>query len=225
MSRPSKRMRPASGASSPESWLISVVLPAPFGPITRVDLARPTSSRDVVGGDEAAEALDQACRSRAARQPWRPRLRAAARRPGRRDRFGRTARSARSAARGRASSASVQLDRTSSSTRSASAPTTGPRRADAAEHHHHDELARRTPVHVRGADERRLRLASSTPARPQIAPADHEGGELVAEASGSRARACALVRLRAAQHHAEARVARGAPTSTRSKRTASAKTR
>src|SRR5262245_46806876 len=34
MSRPSKRMRPASGASSPASWPISVVLPAPLGPMT-----------------------------------------------------------------------------------------------------------------------------------------------------------------------------------------------
>src|SRR5436190_8329513 len=34
MSSPAKRMRPASGCSIPESWLISVVLPAPFGPIT-----------------------------------------------------------------------------------------------------------------------------------------------------------------------------------------------
>src|SRR5215211_1222853 len=34
MSVPAKIMRPASGAISPQIWLISVVLPAPFGPIT-----------------------------------------------------------------------------------------------------------------------------------------------------------------------------------------------
>ena len=33
MSAPSKMMRPASGATSPASWPISVVLPAPFGPM------------------------------------------------------------------------------------------------------------------------------------------------------------------------------------------------
>src|SRR5271154_4860459 len=33
MSRPSKRMRPPSGAISPVSWPISVVLPAPLGPM------------------------------------------------------------------------------------------------------------------------------------------------------------------------------------------------
>src|SRR5262245_7703431 len=34
MSWPAKTIRPPSGARRPEIWLISVVLPAPFGPIT-----------------------------------------------------------------------------------------------------------------------------------------------------------------------------------------------
>src|SRR4029079_3159260 len=34
MSSPPKRMRPESGRSIPESWPLSVVLPAPCGPIT-----------------------------------------------------------------------------------------------------------------------------------------------------------------------------------------------
>src|SRR5258708_9714271 len=33
MSSPAKRTRPRSGRRSPASWLISVVLPAPFGPM------------------------------------------------------------------------------------------------------------------------------------------------------------------------------------------------
>src|SRR5262245_21532242 len=33
-SAPAKRIRPASGRSSPASWATSVVLPAPLGPIT-----------------------------------------------------------------------------------------------------------------------------------------------------------------------------------------------
>src|SRR5206468_11920049 len=33
MSRPSKRMRPASAASAPDTQLMSVVLPEPFGPM------------------------------------------------------------------------------------------------------------------------------------------------------------------------------------------------
>ena len=34
ISRPPNRMLPESGATSPEIWLISVVFPAPFGPMT-----------------------------------------------------------------------------------------------------------------------------------------------------------------------------------------------
>src|SRR5688572_323002 len=34
MSSPPKRMRPASGFRLPASWLMKVVLPAPFGPMT-----------------------------------------------------------------------------------------------------------------------------------------------------------------------------------------------
>src|SRR5437588_1745747 len=34
MSSPAKRMRPASGRRSPASWLMKVVLPAPFGPMS-----------------------------------------------------------------------------------------------------------------------------------------------------------------------------------------------
>src|ERR1041385_8287334 len=44
MSSPAKAMRPASGASSPEIWLISVVLPAPFGPITACSSSGRTSN-------------------------------------------------------------------------------------------------------------------------------------------------------------------------------------
>src|SRR5499426_4473269 len=44
MSAPSKRMRPALGASSPVSWAISVVFPAPLGPMTACSSLRGTSS-------------------------------------------------------------------------------------------------------------------------------------------------------------------------------------
>ncbi len=44
MSLPSNRMRPASGAISPVSWPISVVLPAPLGPITACNSPRSTAS-------------------------------------------------------------------------------------------------------------------------------------------------------------------------------------
>src|SRR5215216_2639675 len=44
MSWPSNRMRPELGASSPVSWPISVVLPAPFGPMIACSSPRGTSS-------------------------------------------------------------------------------------------------------------------------------------------------------------------------------------
>ena len=58
-SAPAKRMRPASGCSSPASWATSVVLPAPLGPITA--WISPGSHREAhaVGGDDAAEPLGQ----------------------------------------------------------------------------------------------------------------------------------------------------------------------
>src|ERR1700712_4123031 len=44
MSRPSNNTRPASGAISPVSWPISVVLPAPFGPMMACNSPAATSS-------------------------------------------------------------------------------------------------------------------------------------------------------------------------------------
>src|SRR5689334_258816 len=44
MSSPAKRMLPALGRNWPINWLISVVLPAPFGPMTACSSPRPTSS-------------------------------------------------------------------------------------------------------------------------------------------------------------------------------------
>src|SRR6478752_5225752 len=44
MSRPASRMVPASGSSCPVNWLISVVLPAPFGPMIACNSPFVTSS-------------------------------------------------------------------------------------------------------------------------------------------------------------------------------------
>src|ERR671933_797879 len=43
MSSPAKTMRPASGRRLPASWLMKVVFPAPFGPITACVSASRTS--------------------------------------------------------------------------------------------------------------------------------------------------------------------------------------
>ena len=60
MSRPANTMVPASGASRPEIWLISVVLPAPFGPMMACSSPGMHVERQIVGDDEAAEVLAQA---------------------------------------------------------------------------------------------------------------------------------------------------------------------
>src|SRR5665213_4554455 len=44
MSRPASRMRPECGSNCPVSWLISVVLPAPFGPMMACNSPLATSS-------------------------------------------------------------------------------------------------------------------------------------------------------------------------------------
>src|SRR6476661_9362988 len=49
MSRPSKKTRPASGAVSPASSPISVVLPAPFGPMTAC--SSPVRTSSVISSD------------------------------------------------------------------------------------------------------------------------------------------------------------------------------
>ncbi len=47
---------PVDGRSSPESRLTSVDLPAPFGPMTACTALGASDKRDVVDGDQAAEA-------------------------------------------------------------------------------------------------------------------------------------------------------------------------
>ena len=60
MSWPSNTRRPALGASTPVTRLKSVVLPAPFGPITAWMAPGSTTSVDVGHGREPAERLRQA---------------------------------------------------------------------------------------------------------------------------------------------------------------------
>ena len=73
MSAPRRQIRPALGGSAPVIRLISVVLPAPFGPISawRAPCAQPEV--DAVGHPQRAEALAQA--KRLQRRRLRPRRR------------------------------------------------------------------------------------------------------------------------------------------------------
>ena len=95
MSSPAKRIVPASGRRSPASWPMSVVLPAPFGPMIACVSPWRTSSVDPVGRAQRAERLAQAVDVEQ-RVTHRGRLPAA----GRRARAARTAPPARGSGRG-----------------------------------------------------------------------------------------------------------------------------
>jgi len=60
MSRPANRMHPESGVISPASCPISVVLPAPFGPMMTWSSPFGHIELDIVRGNDALEALEQA---------------------------------------------------------------------------------------------------------------------------------------------------------------------
>jgi hypothetical protein len=62
----------ASGLISPVSWPISVVLPAPFGPMIACNSPGRHIEMDIVGGDDAAETLGESPRLRAACQLTAP---------------------------------------------------------------------------------------------------------------------------------------------------------
>ena len=94
MSWPSKRMRPAFGVNWPDSCAISVVLPAPFGPMMACNSPCAMPSVDVVGGDDAAEALGETFGLQQRFSHGAPC------RAGRRCRHGRTARPAATAGQG-----------------------------------------------------------------------------------------------------------------------------
>ena len=85
MRSPAKVIVPSSGANTPAIMLNSVVLPAPFGPITAKIAALRHLEADAVDRDQAAEALADAVDRQAARSLFRaPSGRAAARATARR---------------------------------------------------------------------------------------------------------------------------------------------
>ena len=209
-------MRPASGAISPASWPIRVVLPAPFGPMIACTSPCATSRSMPSVAMHAAEALGQAldCEQRVShgRSP---------RRASRRCRRARTARPAAASDRARsanipqrASAASaisgwptapISSGSVSSSTSSATAPITGPKRAHAAEHHHDDEVAGARPVHHRRADEIGV-VGEQRAGQAAQRAGDDEAGEAGSGRSESRSRACAARSSARPDHHAEARI-------------------
>src|SRR5262245_56990650 len=198
-SAPAKRMVPASGRRPPASWPISVVLPAPFGPMMASVSPSATSS---------------ATSSVATRPPKRLRNPRTA-----------SSGSAIAGARQQAikSPAPVEHDEDEERTEH-HLPVHGPRREqvleqqerDGAEHwaeqgahaaqddHDHD-VARARPVHV--ARRQVLRLVCQQGTRqPADRAGDGEGDQLVAERGEADRLHARFVRARRADHGAEARV-------------------
>ena len=72
MSSPAKRIVPAFGAISPESWAIAVVLPAPFGPISAWISPSATSRFRLSVAVRPPEPLDQALDLQQRAHPFGP---------------------------------------------------------------------------------------------------------------------------------------------------------
>src|SRR5580704_8946454 len=199
MSWPAKKTRPASGAISPASWPIRVVLPAPFGPITACSSPAPTASAmssDATmppncfdnpsvrsNGSATAEPRQQAVDAAACEQNHQQNERTEDDRP----------------VLGHAREALFEQQQRHGADRRAH------HGAHAAQHRHDDEVARARPVHDRGADEVGVVRQQHAGETAQHA-GDDEAGELVAKCRKADRAHAPLVRARALDHEAEARI-------------------
>src|SRR5262245_32095612 len=196
-SLPSKWMRPASGAISPASWAMSVVLPAPFGPITACSspfgtaseiasdaitppkrLLRPSicnsASATVDSGDQT---IDAAAREQHHQQEQRTKDDLPV--------FG---------------NARERFFQHQQRQRADHRPE---HRAHAAEHRHDDEVARAGPVHERRADEVGM-VGEQRSGKPAQHAREDETEQLVAVGGKPDRPHAPLVGSRALNHHAEA---------------------
>ena len=199
MSRPSKWMRPASGAISPASWPISVVLPAPFGPMMACSSPAATSSatsseattppkrlvrpsiceqRVSHGAPRDQHAVDAAAREEHDQQQHRsendlPVFR----------RLHRTCRIRRLTTPIRRQRLLQQQERDRADHRAE-------HRAHAAQHRHHDQVAGAGPEHHRRADEVGV-VGEQHAGKPAHHAGNDEAGRACSGRSGSRWRACA----------------------------------
>src|SRR5215813_1907847 len=199
ISCPSKRMHPASGAISPASWPIKVVLPAPFGPMMACSSQGSTSS---VMSSEATT-------------PPKRLVRRSTRRSG--------SATAEPRQNGVDPAARIEHDQQDQRTQD-DRPVLGdagerllqhqerdcadhrPRdRAHAAKHRHDDEVARARPMHDGGADEMGV-VGEQHAGKPADDAGDDEADELVAQDREADRAHAPLVRAHALDHQAEARI-------------------
>ena len=217
MSWPSKWMRPASGTISPASWPISVVLPAPFGPMMACSSPLRHVEPDVVGGDHAAEALGQAfdLEQRVSHGVARPRQQAvdAAAREQHDQQQHRAEDELPVFARALDLVAGQELARPADQDRQRllqhqqrdRADHRAEHRAHAAQHRHDDEIAGARPEHDRRVDEIGV-VGEQRAGEAAHHAGDDEAGELVAEGRKADGAHAPLVGARALDHHAEARM-------------------
>src|SRR5579883_140289 len=203
MSWPSKKTLPASGAISPASWPISVVLPAPLGPM--MACSSPGASESMMSSEAvmppnclrspSIRNRGSGCRSATA-DPREQAIDAAAREQHDQQEEGADD---DLPVLGDARKALLEQQQRQGAEHRAD------HRAHAAEHGHDDEIARARPVHDGGADEIGM-IGEQHAGEAAQHTGDDEAGELVAK-SGEADRAHApFVRAGALDHQAEARV-------------------
>src|SRR5215470_11212159 len=216
MSPPAKWMRPPPGAISPASCPISVVLPAPLGPMMACNspfgtasemasqattppkrLVNPSISRRAsLTARRLEHAVDPAAREQHDQEKHRTKDDLPVFR-----RLGRGG----AADQRREADANDYRQRLLKREQGDRAKQWTEHRAHAAEHRHHHEITRARPVHDRGTDEVGV-VGKERAGKAADRAGDDEAGELVTigrETDGAHA---ALVRARTLNNHAEARV-------------------
>src|SRR5215475_2138128 len=196
-SLPSKWMRPSSGAISPASCAMSVVLPAPFGPITACSCPFGTAS------EIASEAITppkrllrpSICNSASATVDSREQTIDAATREQHHQQEQRTKDDLPVFGDAR--------ERFFQHQQRQRADHRPKNRAHAAEHRHDDEVARAGPVHERRADEVGM-VGEQRSGKPAQHAGEDETEQLVAVGGEPDRLHAPLVRARALNHHAEA---------------------
>src|SRR5712671_3226757 len=199
MSWRSNQTRPASGASSPPSWAISVLFPAPLGPMMACSSPGATSSI------MSSEAIT----------PPKRLVRPSTRRSG-----SATAHSRQNAIDPAARIQHDQQDHRAEDDRPIFGEARQPllehqkrdradhradHRAHAAQHRHHDEIARARPMHDGGTDEGGV-VGEQHAGQPADGAGEEEADEPVAEGRKADRAHAPVVRARALDHHAEARI-------------------
>ena len=210
-SRPAKWMVPAVGPEVAGELAHQGGLARAVGADQGMDLARPDVDRDRIGGDQAAEALDQAVGARAAAQPWRrPEQRIDAALGVERDQHQHRAEHDLPVfAPALAAEIEQRLQRFLQHEEGDGAVERAEQRAHAAQHDDDDEVARLHPRHHGGRDIGAL-VGEQDARQAAEGAGQDEGGQPVAEHREAERRHAQVVRLGAADHQAEARIGEAA---------------